>query len=35
VLALVAINVVGHPLSLWLYGRMLEQGRKLGVLSGY
>jgi ABC-2 type transport system permease protein len=35
VFALVAVNVVGHPLALWLYGRMLEQGRKLGVLSGY
>jgi ABC-2 type transport system permease protein len=32
---MVAFCVVGYPVSLWLYGRALEYGRKLGVLSGY
>ena len=35
VLALTGFSAVFFPLSLWLYGRALEYGRKLGVLSGY
>lgn len=35
VLALAAFNLAILPLSLWLFGRSLEFGRKLGVLSGY
>lgn len=35
VLALIAFNLVIFPLSLWLFGRSLQFGRKLGVLSGY
>ena len=27
--------VVGYPLAIWTWGRALEYGRKLGVLSGY
>jgi ABC-2 type transport system permease protein len=34
-LALLAFNVLVFPLALWLYGRAMEYGRKLGVLSGY
>lgn len=34
-IALTGFCVVLFPLSLWLYGRALEYGRKLGVLSGY
>ena len=34
-LALTGFCVIVFPLSLWLYGRALEYGRKLGVLSGY
>ncbi|MDP8958476.1 MAG: ABC transporter permease [Actinomycetota bacterium] len=34
-LALVAFNVVIFPLVLWIFGRSLEVGRRLGVLSGY
>lgn len=33
--ALVVFSVVVFPLALWIYGRALEYGRKLGVLSGY
>lgn len=32
---LVAFCVVGYPVALWVYGRALEYGRRLGVLSGY
>lgn len=32
---MVAFCLLGYPVSLWLYGRALEYGRKLGVLSGY
>lgn len=35
VIALAGFCVVVFPLSLWLYGRALEYGRKLGVLGGY
>ncbi|MDP8959417.1 MAG: ABC transporter permease [Actinomycetota bacterium] len=34
-LALLAFNVVIFPLVLWIFGRSLEVGRRLGVLSGY
>lgn len=33
--ALIAFCAVVFPLALWIYGRALELGRKLGVLSGY
>lgn len=35
VLLLVGFLAVVYPLGLWLYGRSLEYGRKLGVLGGY
>lgn len=35
VLALAAFSLVFLPAGLWLYGRSLEYGRKMGVLSGY
>lgn len=35
VLALLVFNAVIFPVSLWIFGRSLEFGRKLGVLSGY
>ncbi len=35
VVALVIFCAVMYPTSLWIYGRALEFGRKLGVLSGY
>jgi len=35
ILGLVAFNVVMFPLSLWLFGRTLEYGRRTGLLSGY
>ena len=35
VLLLLAFLAVVYPLGLWLYGRSLEYGRKLGVLAGY
>lgn len=34
-LALTLFSVVMFPLAIWLFGRALEYGRKLGVLSGY
>lgn len=34
-LALIALNLVVFPLVLWIFGRSLEVGRRLGVLSGY
>lgn len=34
-LALLVFNLVIFPLSLWIFGRSLQFGRKLGVLSGY
>jgi ABC-2 type transport system permease protein len=34
-LALVGFSVVLYPIALWLYGRSMEFGRKMGVLSGY
>jgi ABC-type polysaccharide/polyol phosphate export permease len=33
--ALAGFSVVLFPLALWVYGRALEYGRKLGVLAGY
>lgn len=35
VLLLFAFCAVAYPLSLWLFGRSLEYGRKMGLLSGY
>jgi ABC-2 type transport system permease protein len=35
ILALVGFCLVFLPIGLWLYGRSLEYGRKMGVLSGY
>ena len=35
VVALVAFLAVVYPLGLWLFGRSLEYGRKLGILAGY
>jgi ABC-2 type transport system permease protein len=32
---LLIFSVVGYPLAIWTWGRALEYGRKLGVLSGY
>lgn len=32
---LVGFNVIFMPIAIWLFGRGLEYGRKLGVLSGY
>lgn len=34
-LLLLAFCVVAYPLSLWLFGRSLDYGRKMGLLSGY
>ena len=33
--ALSVFNIVMYPIALWGYGRILEAGRKSGVLSGY
>lgn len=35
ILILVLFCAVGYPISLWLFGRSLEYGRKMGLLSGY
>jgi ABC-2 type transport system permease protein len=35
VLTLLIFSVVAYPLAIWIWGRALEYGRKLGVLSGY
>lgn len=32
---LLTFSIVGYPLAIWTWGRALEYGRKLGVLSGY
>lgn len=34
-LALVAFNLVLYPIAIWLFGRSMEYGRKMGLLSGY
>ena len=34
-LPLVVFIAVVFPLSLWLFGRTLEYGRKTGLLGGY
>jgi len=34
-LALFGFSILMFPFSLWLYGKALEYGRKLGVLGGY
>jgi len=33
--ALIALNMVLLPLTVWVFGRAMEYGRRLGVLSGY
>lgn len=35
VLTLLGFSVLAYPLAIWIWGRALEYGRKLGVLSGY
>ncbi len=35
VLALLGFCIVLYPISMWVFGRLLEQGRKIGALSGY
>jgi ABC-2 type transport system permease protein len=35
ILGLVLFNLVVFPLSLWLFGRTLEYGRRTGLMSGY
>lgn len=35
ILGLVVFCLVVYPLGLWVFGRALEYGRRLGVLSGY
>ena len=32
---LAVFNIVGFPIVLWLFGRIMEAGRRTGVLSGY
>ena len=34
-LGLLLFNAIAFPLSLWLFGRTLEYGRRTGLLSGY
>jgi len=34
-LILLAMCAVGLPVSMWIFGRSLETGRKYGVLAGY
>jgi ABC-2 type transport system permease protein len=35
ILGLVVFNLIMFPLSLWMFGRTLEWGRKTGLLGGY
>lgn len=35
VVTLAIFSVLAYPLAIWIWGRALEYGRKLGVLSGY
>ena len=35
IIGLLAFNAVAFPLTLWLFGRTLEYGRRTGLLSGY
>lgn len=35
VVTLLVFSVLAYPLAIWIWGRALEYGRKLGVLSGY
>lgn len=35
VLSLVVLCIILYPISLWIYGRSLEYGRRLGLLAGY
>lgn len=35
VVALAIFSVVAYPAGLWLYGRSMNLGRKLGILTGY
>jgi hypothetical protein len=34
-LALVGFNLVVYPIAIWLFGRSMNYGRKMGLLSGY
>ena len=34
-LGLTLFNVIGFPVVLWMFGRIMEAGRKAGILSGY
>jgi ABC-2 type transport system permease protein len=34
-MSLLIFTVLAYPLAIWIWGRALEYGRKLGVLSGY
>jgi ABC-2 type transport system permease protein len=34
-LALLGFCIVMYPLALWVFGRTLDYGRKIGALSGY
>jgi ABC-2 type transport system permease protein len=33
--ALVGFNLLVYPIAIWLFGRSMEYGRKMGLLSGY
>ncbi len=35
ILALTVFSLVMYPIALWVFGRALEYGRKIGALSGY
>jgi ABC-2 type transport system permease protein len=35
IIALAAFNLIMYPLALWLFGRSMEYGRKMGLLGGY
>jgi ABC-2 type transport system permease protein len=35
VLLLLVFIAVVYPIAMWLYGRSLEYGRKMGLLAGY
>lgn len=35
VVALLAFNLVMYPVAMWGYGKLMEAGRRTGVLSGY
>jgi hypothetical protein len=35
VAALSIFSLVFYPIALWVFGRILDYGRKIGALSGY